>query len=308
MARFKGVPAIIYGTAFKFEQTSALVEAALKAGFRGIDTAGSASAYREKLVGDAIKAVLASGEVGREELYIQTKFSPFKAGRDPALYPYDVTSDIATRVNQSIESSLRNLGTDYIDCLVLHSLYPTMEETLLVWKELEKHVPSRVGSLGVSDTDLASLRIIYESTVVKPTVVQNRFTEDTEPKPNSELPPGLPYPKDPYDRAVREFCRAHDITYAPWGILWGNPTLMDDTDALASIAREVGVTKQVASYGCLRSLRGPKISILCGTTKVERMSETLQGMRRIEEYIAESEENRAVWEQHLATIRGIVES
>lgn len=70
LPRFAGIPDIIYGTAFKFEDSQRLVKAALEAGFRGVDTAGSASAYREKLVGDAIKAVLSKGVTKREELWV----------------------------------------------------------------------------------------------------------------------------------------------------------------------------------------------------------------------------------------------
>jgi diketogulonate reductase-like aldo/keto reductase len=74
MARFEGIPDIIYGTAFKFEESTRLVSAALKAGFRGIDTSGSASAYREEMVGDAIKAALSDGLVKREDLWVSHPF------------------------------------------------------------------------------------------------------------------------------------------------------------------------------------------------------------------------------------------
>ena len=55
-SRFEGTPAILYGTAFKFENSAQLVEAALKAGFRALDTAASKSAYREAQVGEGIAA------------------------------------------------------------------------------------------------------------------------------------------------------------------------------------------------------------------------------------------------------------
>lgn len=74
MARFEGIPDIIYGTAFKFEDTTRLVSEALKAGFRGIDTSGSLSAYREKMVGDAIKASLSDGNIKREDLWVSLLF------------------------------------------------------------------------------------------------------------------------------------------------------------------------------------------------------------------------------------------
>jgi diketogulonate reductase-like aldo/keto reductase len=73
--RFQGIPEIIYGTAFKFGKSATVVEAALKADFRAIDTAGSQSAYREALVGEGIAAALASGSIERREFYISSPFS-----------------------------------------------------------------------------------------------------------------------------------------------------------------------------------------------------------------------------------------
>lgn len=70
MAEHRAIPEIIYGTAFKFDKTAHLVKAALKAGFRGIDTAGSSHAYREALVGEGIAAAMASGDFSREDLYV----------------------------------------------------------------------------------------------------------------------------------------------------------------------------------------------------------------------------------------------
>ncbi len=90
--RFQGVPDIIYGTAFKFDTSAPLVEAALKAGFRALDTAGSKSAYREALVGEGIAAAIADGAVKREELYVsnlpvlhnpETHFPPAPTSQKP---------------------------------------------------------------------------------------------------------------------------------------------------------------------------------------------------------------------------------
>ena len=69
----KGIPEIIYGTAFKFETTAPLVEAALKAGFRAIDTAGAKGAYRESWVGDGIAAAIEAGVCTREEIYVSLR-------------------------------------------------------------------------------------------------------------------------------------------------------------------------------------------------------------------------------------------
>ena len=51
------VPAILYGTAWKKEQTEALVTQALDSGFRAIDTANQYKHYAEKFVGDALNKI-----------------------------------------------------------------------------------------------------------------------------------------------------------------------------------------------------------------------------------------------------------
>lgn len=70
-SRFQGIPDIIYGTAFKFENTATLVQDALKAGFRAVDTAANRPQYREALVGEGIAASIASGVVKRDELFVR---------------------------------------------------------------------------------------------------------------------------------------------------------------------------------------------------------------------------------------------
>lgn len=70
MGEYRDIPDVIYGTAFKFDNTAHLVETALRAGFRGIDTAGSSHAYREALVGDGIAAAMNSGDFSGEDLYV----------------------------------------------------------------------------------------------------------------------------------------------------------------------------------------------------------------------------------------------
>jgi diketogulonate reductase-like aldo/keto reductase len=92
-----------------------------------------------------------------------------------------------------VASSLANLGVTCIDCLVLHSLYPDIQDTLMAWRAMEALVPSTVASLSVSNADLKSPRRICEVATVQPSCVQNRFTKDTADKPNPTFPPDLPY-------------------------------------------------------------------------------------------------------------------
>lgn len=54
--RGSAVPAIMYGTAWKEDDTARLVRLALDAGFRAIDTANQRKHYFEAAVGEAIAA------------------------------------------------------------------------------------------------------------------------------------------------------------------------------------------------------------------------------------------------------------
>ena len=112
------VPRFLYGTAWKEQETRRLTELALRAGFRGIDTANQRRHYHEAAVGEAVAAVVESGLVAREDLFLQTKFT-FRPGQDHRL-PYDPAAPVAVQVEQSFASSLEHLGTEVIDSYVLH--------------------------------------------------------------------------------------------------------------------------------------------------------------------------------------------
>lgn len=68
------IPRFVYGTAWKKERTATLVALALRAGFRAIDTAAQLRHYREDLVGDGIRQLLAEGAIKRAELYVSSSF------------------------------------------------------------------------------------------------------------------------------------------------------------------------------------------------------------------------------------------
>lgn len=222
------------------------------------------------------------------------------------MYPYDPTKSIPEQVAESVASSLVNLGVDYLDCLVLHSLYPDIQDTLTAWKAMETLVPSTVASLGLSNIDLESLHRVCEVATIKPTAVQNRFTQDTEPNPT--FTPNLPHPLVTWDRDVRAYCQQHDIAYAPWGMLWGSLDNLDGSEEIVTKAgQELGVSKEIACYALMRSLGGCQISLLCGTSNEGRMHETLAGLAKLQRYLAERGENRETWKGYVDRLRAVID-
>ena len=111
------LPALIYGTAWKEDDTERLVSLALETGFRGIDTANQRKHYHEAQVGNALTAAFGRG-LRRDEVFVQTKFT-FLAGQDQRL-PYDPKASIGTQVEQSFAASLAHLGLATLDSYVLH--------------------------------------------------------------------------------------------------------------------------------------------------------------------------------------------
>src|SRR6476659_4755240 len=97
-----GVLTILYGTAWKEDETRALVEKSLAHGYRGIDTANQRKHYHEAGVGEALRAAFDRG-LARDALFLQTKFT-FLDGQDHRL-PYDPKARVAEMVAQSFASS-----------------------------------------------------------------------------------------------------------------------------------------------------------------------------------------------------------
>jgi diketogulonate reductase-like aldo/keto reductase len=203
------VPRVIYGTAWKKAATKQLVSVAIQNGFRGIDTACQPKHYDEAGVGAGVAAGLKQG-LTRADLYLQTKFTSL-SGQDPERIPYDSKASLAEQIAQSVATSLKNLQTDYLDCVLLHSPMPTMTQTQSAWRTLETFVDAgQVRQLGISNcysrTDLERL---YETARIKPAVIQNRFYAETN-----------------YDRDIRAFCDQNQIIFQSFWTLSANPHLL----------------------------------------------------------------------------------
>lgn len=209
------MPGILYGTAWKKERTAELVELALMCGFRGIDTAAQPKHYNEALVGVGLQRAQQQG-VSREALYLQTKFTPLSS-QDPEQLPYDKAAPIEEQVNQSFASSQRNLHSDYVDCLVLHSPLDSIEQTLQAWRAMETiHASGGARQLGISNCyDFTVLQALYARASIKPAIVQNRFYQDTG-----------------YEIALRKWCNAQGITFQSFWSLTANAHLLSHATLL----------------------------------------------------------------------------
>jgi diketogulonate reductase-like aldo/keto reductase len=248
------MPKLIYGTAWKKKDTAALVAKAIKHGFRGIDTACQPRHYYEPGVGQALKQLKQEG-ISREELFLQTKFSPISA-QDPNNVPYNPIAPIHDQVAQSFAVSQKNLGTDVIDSLILHSPLRTHQETMNAWHAMEKLVEqSGVKQLGISNCyDLKVMQQLYHEAKVKPSVLQNRFYMETH-----------------FDKELRKFCIEHDIVYQSFWTLTANPFLLN-SDTIKDIA---AINSMTPAQVLFRYLTQVGVAPLTGTKSDVHMVEDL---------------------------------
>lgn len=249
-------PGILYGTAWKKLQTTALVAKAIDLGFRGIDTACQPKHYDEAAVGAGVAVCIDAGVVTRNDLYLQTKFTPL-SGQDPSRIPYDPGAPVADQVAQSFRVSLQNLRTTYLDCLVLHSPLADARQTDDAWQAMETIVDASGSKhIGISNCYSAGyLQTLYRRARVKPAVVQNRFYAQTN-----------------YDREIRVFCRQHGITYQSFWTLTANAQILSH-DTTVSLASKYARTPAQILF---RYLTHVGVVPLTGTTSELHMRQDLQ--------------------------------
>ncbi len=243
------VPDVFYGTAWKESRTTGLVEAALAAGFRAIDTANQRKHYDEAAVG----AGLASH--ARDELFLQTKFTHV-AGQDERL-PYDPDAPVQAQVAQSYASSLEHLGTDRIDSLLLHG--PSQRvglhaDDVAAWHGIEA-LADRVPLIGASNVTAEQVDALVAIARVPPAFVQNRC-----------------YASRGWDRDVRAACTRHGIAYQGFSLLTANRDVVQHDRDVRAIAARYGITTAQLIFAFARQIG---IIVLTGTSSREHMGQDL---------------------------------
>lgn len=251
------VPTFLYGTAWKEDSTQRCVSDALKAGFRGIDTANQRKHYYEAGVGAALREAYDAGTVTRADLFLQTKFT-HRAGQDQRL-PYDERADLHTQVMQSFANSLEHFKTEYLDSYVLHGpsrRHGLPDEDWQVWRAMEELQQSgQVKLLGVSNVAIDQLRTLCQESTVKPSFVQNRC-----------------FATAGWDREIRRFCTEHGIRYQGFSLLTAN----------VEILRHPRFQEIVTRYGCSPAQLTFAFALhvqmipLTGTTSPTHMREDLE--------------------------------
>jgi diketogulonate reductase-like aldo/keto reductase len=250
------IPSFMYGTAWKKEATTHLVQQAVAAGFTAIDTANQLIHYQEALVGEALLELAKQG-TPRERLFLQTKFTSAN-GQDHRT-PYDAQAALTTQVQQSFDSSLAHLHTDYVDSYVLHGPHyrrGLAAEDWEVWAAIERLYESgKAKMIGISNVTAEQLALLCERANHKPMVVQNRC-----------------YAALGWDQEVREICRTQRIIYQGFSLLTANRDLFVEPEVRAMAAKYgMGLAQLIFRFAMQIGMLP-----LTGTTNPQHMLEDLQ--------------------------------
>jgi diketogulonate reductase-like aldo/keto reductase len=163
------------------EETQRVVEEALEAGYRHIDTA---AAYRNEA---GVGAAIAASGIPREELFITTKLRNGDQGR----------------AREAFEDSRAALGLEYLDLYLIHWPVPSQGLYVSAWRALEEvYAAQQARAIGVSNFLPEHLETLLGSATVTPALNQ------------IELHPTF------QQGELAEFCRSRGIAveaYSPLG-------------------------------------------------------------------------------------------
>ena len=213
-------------------ETQRVVEDALSVGYRSIDTA--AMYYNEKGVGDAVK----SSAIPREQLFVTTKICDSCYTREETL--------------RSVGHSMRQLGLDYVDLMLIH--WPVGNPTVM-WHTLEElYEQGMFKAIGVSNLYPNTFPKIVDDAKVMPAV--------------NQCETHVLYQQ----RKMMEYLKPYDVTLEAWSPLAEGRNSIFKNKTLVTIGEKYGKTSaQIA----LKFLVQNGIIIIPKTTHKERMIENI---------------------------------
>jgi len=200
------IPVLGYGTWQVTDPSEAIdgIKAAVKAGYRHIDTA---QMYKnEEYVGEGIKQC----GVPREELFVTSKLNNTNHG-------YDTT-------RKTVEESLKRLDLDYLDLFLIH--WPVVkdnggdwkQDNIDTWRALEDlYDEGKLKAIGLSNFAVPHLDNIVENCRIMPMVNQIR------------LHPGVT------QEDTVELSRKHDIIIEAWSPLSPMKQMTEDKKVLEMV-------------------------------------------------------------------------
>ena len=243
----------------------------------GINFFDHADIYRGGECEEVFGRYLAKNPKMREKIHIQTKCGIVKGSYFGAYYDFSKEHLI-----ESVEGSLKRLGIDTIDTLLLHrpDALVEPEEVAEAFDSLQKE--GKVKNFGVSNHTPYQIELLqkYVRQPLKINQLQFSvvFTGMVDSGMNTNMKNDAAIGRD---FGVLDYCRINDITIQAWspyqkgffgGTFIGDPEYPKLNEVLGRLAEKYSVTPTAIASAFI--LRHPaKWQVVTGTTKPERLRE-----------------------------------
>lgn len=267
------VPAVAVGcmriSNMNEKEVSAFIDTALENGANFFDHADIYGGGKsEEVFGKAVSPSM------RDNIIIQTKCG-IRQGMFDFSYEHIVNS---------VEGSLKRLGTDYIDVLLLHRPDALMEpeEVAKAFSHLKES--GKVRNFGVSNQNPYQMQLLQSCMDMPLCANQLQFSIMHAPMIQSGINVNM-YNESAVNRdgGVLDFCRLNKITIQPWspmqfgffkGCFVDNEKFPELNGVLAKIGDKYGVSKTSVAIAWI--LRHPaKMQPVTGTTNLQRLKDSL---------------------------------
>lgn len=255
------------------DRLHALVDAALDSGVNTFDHAdiyGGSTHACERRFGES--GVLTPAR--RERMVIASKAGIRPPGR------YDFSADHLT---ERVEGSLRALGTDHLDLLLLHRPDPLVEPEEVAEALDRLHQQGKVRHFGVSNHTAAQIELLR--TAVRQPLVVNQL--QLSPVYADLITAGITAQRPTHVVAgadgLLDYCRRERITVQTWapfqsphGVFLGNPEYPELNRVIDEAAQRHGVTAEAIATAWI--LRHPaRMQVVLGSTRPQRIVDGAAG-------------------------------
>lgn len=268
------VPAVIMGcmriNTISEKDVTKMIDTAMEENINFFDHADIYGAGAcEEIFGKAFRRL----NVKREDIFIQSK-----CGIVPGLM-YDFSKE---HIIRSVDASLKRIGTEYLDALLLHRPDALMEpeEVAEAFDELEQ--AGKVRYFGVSNQKPAQMELLKRCVKQPLCANQLQFGLAHTGMIQSGIEMNMMNTGSvDRDGSVLEYCRLHDVTVQAWspfqygmfeGVFLGNEKFPELNKKVDELAEKYGVTNTTIAVAWI--LRHPaNIQVLAGTMNPVRLKE-----------------------------------
>lgn len=252
------------------KEVSEFVDTALSNGANFFDHADIYGGGKsEEVFGKAIASL------NRENLLIQTKCGIRKGFFD---FSYD-------HIVNSVDGSLKRLGTDYIDVLLLHRPDALMEPQEVAKAFDYLKTSGKVRHFGVSNQNSYQIQLLQSCLDMPICANQLQFGIMHSPMIQSGINVNM-YNDSAINRdgGVLDYCRLNNITIQPWspmqygffkGCFIDNEKFPELNNTLEKLGEKYGVSKTTMAFAWI--IRHPaKMQPVTGTTNLTRLADCLK--------------------------------